>query len=580
MATIQGRISRGQKYWYIVESRRINGKPRPITLAYLGKADMLLKRLQGITDAVKLKSYSHGAIAALLKIAHELNVCEIINQNIESSREYTSEKPIRNNLTAGVTFLLAAIGRVCMPTSKRGWQSWAKTTSLEYLLKCNFNKVDSQHFWDLMDAMPVENIEKAEEALLKKAFELYQLESDSLFFDATNFFTYINTTNTRCTIAQRGKNKQKRYDLRQVGLAMIVTRKDMIPLFHLSYQGNIHDSKVFNGIITKIKERMVSLNLNSEGHTIIFDRGNNSKENMALIKESGLHYVGALVPYQHQQLIHKAIQYFETISADKKQEEMQVYRTKEVIWGEERTLLIHISEQLKVGQIRGMYQSLEKVKNALIALQKALGNPKGRKRNREKLEKEIKKIITGQFINNVIIWEIEESSGGRFKLSFSVDDDQLSEVENQLGFRILMTDRHDWDSKAIIKAYHGQSQVEQAFKNVKNPYHLTMKPQFHWTDQKIRVHFFICVLGYLLSTLVWREVKNKCQFAGTLNTLLTQLNNIRLATLLEESKKGKFKATYKLEEIETDKTQLMEALNIEDFHTKRPKLKGVGVYTG
>ncbi len=69
IATIQSKTSRGHKYWYIVESRRINGKPRPIVLAYLGKANDLLKRLQGITDGVKLKSYSHGAVVALLLAA-------------------------------------------------------------------------------------------------------------------------------------------------------------------------------------------------------------------------------------------------------------------------------------------------------------------------------------------------------------------------------------------------------------------------------------------------------------------------------------------------------------------------------
>jgi hypothetical protein len=59
MATIQARASRGNKYWYIVESRRVNGKPRPVMLAYLGKANDLLKRLHGMTDKIKLKSYSH-----------------------------------------------------------------------------------------------------------------------------------------------------------------------------------------------------------------------------------------------------------------------------------------------------------------------------------------------------------------------------------------------------------------------------------------------------------------------------------------------------------------------------------------
>ncbi len=164
-----------------------------------------------------------------------------------------TEKPTRNNLTAGITLLLGAIGRICMPTSKRGWWSWAKTTSCEYLLRCSLSKIDSQHFWDLMDSLPMDAIEKIELELLKNVFKVYGLESDTLFFDTTNFYTYIDSTNLRCTVAQRGKNKQKRYDLRQVGLAMVVTRKDMIPVFHHTYDGNMNDTKVFKTVIGKIK---------------------------------------------------------------------------------------------------------------------------------------------------------------------------------------------------------------------------------------------------------------------------------------------------------------------------------------
>ena len=55
MATIQAKVSRGHKYWYIVESKRVNGKLRPIVLAYLGKADGLLRRLKGITSGIPVK---------------------------------------------------------------------------------------------------------------------------------------------------------------------------------------------------------------------------------------------------------------------------------------------------------------------------------------------------------------------------------------------------------------------------------------------------------------------------------------------------------------------------------------------
>lgn len=578
MATIQSKISRGHKYWYIVESRRVNGKPRPIVLEYLGKPDALLKRLQGLTEGLRLKSYSHGAIAALLDVAHKLDISSLINQYVKSSRSYMAEKPIRNNLTVGITLLLGAIGRVCMPTSKRGWSTWAKTTTLTYLLRCSLSKIDSQHFWDLMDALPIEAIPKIEKELLERIIKIYGLESDTLFFDTTNFFTYIDTTNLRCTIAQRGKNKQKRYDLRQVGLAMVVTREDMIPLFHLTYQGNMNDTKVFRTVIKEIKNRLKALNLDVEKHTLIFDRGNNSKKNMAIVRDLHLHYVGALTPYNHKKLIDEAIDNFEEL--DVGGNVIQVYRDKREIWQEERTVVVFISEKLKAGQIRGIYQSLEKKQKQLRELQESLSNPRAKKRNKEELENKITNLLKGQFLKNLIDWSVSEISEGKFQLEFSINRGKLNEIEDKLGFRIIMTDRHHWSTVDIIKAYYGQSFIEHTFKNLKNPYHLALNPQFHWTDQKIIVHYFTCVLGYQLSAIVWRQAKIGARFRGALDTLLDMLNNIRLGTILEESKtRGRVKATYKLEEMSDEEDAIMEALAIKDFHNNRPKFKGVGVYT-
>jgi len=577
MATIQAKKSRGHKYWYIVESRRVNGKPRPIVLAYLGKADDLLKRLQGLSAGLRLKSYSHGAVAALLKVAGTLDVCRVINQHINSARSYMPKKPIRNNLTAGSTLLLAAIGRVCMPTSKRGWWNWAKTTTCEYLLRCSLSKMDSQHFWDLMDSLPVEAIEEIENQLLKKVFDVYQLQSDTLLFDTTNFFTYIHTTNTRCSIAQRGKNKQKRYDLRQIGLAMVVTRQDMIPLFHLTYQGNISDTKVFSSVIDSVKSRLGALGLDCDKHTVVFDRGNNSKKNLATVEKLKLHYVGALTPYHHKELVHKAADDFQEVNLNGVA--IQAYRDKRTIWQSERTVVVFISEPFKAGQIRGVYQVLSKKEKLLQQLQAQLRSTKAKRRDKKQLENKIIDMLKGQYVSSLIDWSLHERSPGMFDLAFAVNQQKLSQLEDSLGFRIIMTDRHDWSTVEIINAYYGQSKIEHAFKNLKNPYHLALKPQFHWTDQKIMVHYFICVLGYLLTTIVWRQARLKAQFNGSLDTLLDTLNNVRLATMLEESKtRGRVKAIHKLEETTEEDNRLLEALEILDLHNNRPKIRGVGVY--
>lgn len=577
MATIQAKTSRGHKYWYIVESRRVNGKPRPIVLAYLGKPDALLKRLQGLTENIKVKSYSHGAIAALLEVAQKLDILPIINKYIESPRKYMPEKPIRNSLTAGITFLLGAIGRVCMPTSKRGWWNWAKTTSCEYLLRCSLSRIDSQHFWDLMDALPVDAIPKIESELLKRVQQIYRVESNTLFFDTTNFFSYIDTTNTRCTIAQRGKNKQKRNDLRQIGLALVVTKEHLIPLFHLTYKGNRNDTIVFKMIASRLKARILELGLELNKHTLVFDRGNNSKKNMGILKKLGFYYVGALTPYHHKKLIEDAEDNFELLSVD--ENKMRVYRDKRIIWGEERTVIVYISEELKAGQLRGIYQSLAKKMKELQEIRIGLSNPGGQKRDRLQLEERIKDIINGQYTKGLIEWSLKEGSKGKFQFDFNISIKNLNEIEDKLGFRILMTNRHDWGTEEIIKTYWGQADIENAFKNLKNPYHLTLKPQYHWTDQKIIVHYFICVLGFLLTAIIWRQVKIKIDYKCCIDTLLDTLNNIRLATLLEQSKtRGRVKAEYKLEEMSEEENMIMEALEIMKIHINRPKLNGVGVY--
>ena len=579
MATIQPKMSRGHKYWYVVESRRVNGKPRPIVLEYLGTAETLLRRLQqGSGERLKIKSHSHGAVAALLVVARKLDVVAVINRYVQSQRSYWPDKPVRHNLTVGITLLLAAIGRVCMPTSKRGWWTWAQTASLEYLLRVSLSKVDSQHFWDLMDCLPEDAIEKVELDLLRNLQQHYDLGDDTLFYDTTNFYTFVDTENTRCDIAQRARNKQKRNDLRQVGLALVVTRRDFIPLFHHTYRGNMSDSTVFRQVVGRIQRRLNDLDMDLEKHTLVFDRGCNSKQNLALVSRLKLHYVGALTPSQHLDLIQDAEAHFIPVTVGDKT--LSLYRDKRVIWGAERTVVVFISEKLKAGQLRGIYQALKKRKQVLGKIQRSLANPRAKKRTREKLVATIDNLLQGQFMKDLLTYDLTELGDGRFSMTYRTNKEKLDQLEDNLGFRILMTDRHAWSSEAVVAALHGQSTVEQAFKNIKNPYHLAVTPEFHWTDQKIRVHYFSCVLGYLLASLIWREARMKADFTGTLDTLLDTLNNIRLTTVLEMSgKRGTPKATRQIEEMTADQSRVMDGLNLAQAHQKPITIQGVSVYS-
>ena len=228
MAFFAARKSRGKVYWSIVESRRVNGIPRNFIIKYLGTADTHLKQIQESSDIV-IRSHSHGDTMTLVNVAKEMDIVNTINKYICSGKN--GKKPIRDRLTVGASFLLAAIGRACHPTSKMGWYDWCKTTSLEYCLQQSFKGLTSQHFWDQMNHLKIESIKDIEEELVKKLISTYGVELDCLLFDTTNFFTFIDSDNHHCEIPQRGRNKQKRSDLRQIGMALLVSRKDQFPLF-------------------------------------------------------------------------------------------------------------------------------------------------------------------------------------------------------------------------------------------------------------------------------------------------------------------------------------------------------------
>src|SRR5205814_3017565 len=65
----------------------VNGKPRPVPVAYLGKADDLLARLKAAdsSDALRLHSRSHGAVAALWALTPELDSAGIIDGQLAAS---------------------------------------------------------------------------------------------------------------------------------------------------------------------------------------------------------------------------------------------------------------------------------------------------------------------------------------------------------------------------------------------------------------------------------------------------------------------------------------------------------------
>jgi len=545
MATIQKKVSRGHTYWQIVESRRINGKPRPIVLMHLGTAEGLLKRLQGGGKPLKTKIIQFGALAALWNIAQELDIVGTIDRHIGKRDQ---------GLSCGQYILLAALNRAVAASSKSSLYEWYRKTVLYRLIPTSKRSLASQRFWDHMNYLDESTIAKIEEELTGRLIEQFNVDLHTLLFDATNFDTFIDTQ-TQADLPQRGHAKSKRKDLRIIGLALLVSTDFHVPLLSHLYPGNQNDAAMFGNVTENLVARYRQFAKQCRHVTLVFDGGNTSKDNIKDIDNSEYHFVTSLTVTHHKELLEIPLRRFQTFS-EPRLEGTTAYRTKKHIWGENRTVVVTRSQRLLSGQIAGIKAALRKKRSALQQLHRKLRrsqqpNARGKGYTKDSVQKHLDSIISGQYISEILHAEILETNGYldfRFWTDFNAFD-KLKRI--RLGKRILCTDNHDWTTEEIILASRAQYHVENAFKQMKDPHWVSFSPVFHWTDQKLRVHAFYCILALMLSSLLQRNAAH----AGiqlTIPALYEQLWEVKEIVTLHppESKsgRGRLRAEYLLSE--------------------------------
>jgi len=123
-----------------------------------------------------------------------------------------------------------------------------------------------------------------------------------------------------------------------------------------------------------------------------------------------------------------------------------------------------------------------------------------------------------------------------------------------------VTCRDEWSTSEIVAAYWGQSSVEQVFKQFKNPYHNAVRPQYHWTDHKVKVHTFICVIALLLSQVLWKKACD-LGFKTSINRLIDDLSAVRRVEIYTVTDmRGRPQKEVQFEEMEPELQRLYEGL--------------------
>jgi transposase len=518
---------RGKPYYYLRECQRVNGKPKVVSTLYLGSPESIRDRLLRPKPA-EVTFQEFGGSAAALSIAQALDVVAAIDRHVP--------KRGTQGPSVGQYLLLAALNRCVAPTSKAGIAHWYGKTVLRRLLPLAAKQLTSQRFWDNMERISPQQIAAIEQDLAHTAVSRFGLDLRCLLFDATNFFTFLDSFNLRAKLPQRGHGKQGRDSLRLLGLAVMVTADGDVPLLHHTYAGNQHDSVTFHSVAEQLFERCRSFSQEVREITLVFDKGNNSEENLRLMQESSVHFVGSLVPTQHPDLL--AIPRQAMRRLDQSQlPGVWAYRTQKVVFRANRTVVVTFNRKLFRAQSKTLSREIHKRQRKLERLQSSLRRrrpaDRGKKPTVAGVEKKVKEILRGRHMADLFITQVNKTRQGLPRLRFQFREAAYQKLSSTLlGKTILFTDHgEDWSDEQIVLAYRAQHHVEADFRRLKNPYYLSFRPTFHWTDQKLRVHAFYCVLALMILNLLRRQLA-QAGMALSIVEMMDQLTDIKEVTLL------------------------------------------------
>jgi transposase len=554
VSSIISKKFKGNTYYYVVESARVGGKPRIVSQRYLGKASDIEAAMAGAQVLPeRTRHLGFGDLAAALSVLRRMRVREIVDAAVG---------PRRDDATASVgTYVeLMVANRVVAPCSKLAFSDWWQKTAGDRMVKLPTAALDHRKFWDAMDQLSPEMLQEIHRVVVATMVTGYAIETDGLVLDMTNVATYVDSANERNTIAKRGHSKQKRKDLRIVGLSLIVTRDGSVPVATHAYPGNRPD-------VTQFATALGALRRQFEGTddqlTVVFDAGMDSSDNLALLKDLKLHFVGSVPPSQHPDLLAvPPSSYF--VVDDETLPGVVAFETHKSVLGRDLRVVVTHSDDFHHQQSRGFDQTLAKATASLSDLARRLAGGKSR-RGRGAVETEIERICAPRWVKRVLHVELSGTTPKDMALDFAIDHDARAALEEEIfGKRVLITDRGDWSTAEVIIAYRSQWQVEDGFRQLKDHDYIAVVPMFHWTDQKIAVHLFCCVLALSVLRLMVREV-HRAGLTMSTGDIMEELADMQETMLVYPSTGGRPRARRMLTEMHVTQERLFKIFGLEAF---------------
>jgi len=402
-----------------------------------------------------------------------------------------------------------------------------------------------------------EVIDKIETRIHEKLVTKFGVEMKSLFYDPTNFFTYINPK-LGMELPNHGHSKDGRFTLNLVGLTLFCTQDGGLPIMHEVYPGNVQDAPLFRDELKRIFKRLKDIGVKNEELCLVFDKGNISPKAFEQINDSGIRFICSIRPSTQKNLLKLPAGKFtlETFPNGKKVGVLEFEYKK---YGENHRLFAVYNPNQREWQEKNLKKKLEKRLEDVNEWFKDRLNV-NKWREAKNVEKKIRDIIKTKAYFNWITYSVS-GEYAKVKYSVEIDKDALCTHLDTLGKTFILTNHPTMKPLEVAWLYRQQYTVERAFSYIKAPTMLSIRPLYCHTDDSIRGHSFTCVLGLLLLTLLTREVRRKYK-EMSLPKIVETLSEIELAIIKYDSTTKSIK---KMVEISKEALNLSKFLKLDEY---------------
>jgi transposase len=350
-----------------------------------------------------------------------------------------------------------------------------------------------------------------EKYLFQKNRHLFNLKVDVVFYDVTTFhFESVKAD----TLKDFGYSKAGKFNEVQVVLGLLMDCEGR-PIGYELFPGSTFEGKTLEVSLEKLEQRFGIRRV-----IIVADRGLNSKFNLKKIVDKGYGYIVASriknMPKRIQEEILDTDGYTELDP-----EEKICYK-----------VIDYTNRMKENGKIFELPEKL------IVTYSPA--RAKKDRADRERLIEKAKSLLE----NKSQIKASNKRGGKKYlkgtgELEWVLDQEAIAKDERFDGYYGIQTSEKELEVQDVLDAYHTLWKIEESFRIMKST--LEVRPVFHWTEPRIKGHFVVCFLAFLLERTLEFRLK-KANVAASPEKIREALNSLAFVEMEVEQKKFYVKA--------------------------------------